>query len=341
MTYKVDEFADRCVQRKMTDLRQSSIVIALTAIFIFAATGRVIAGPDAQTAQPGQTFRDCSDCPEMTVVPAGRFTMGSSLADTARAIETVPDYAVGLARTSMAYEHPEHVVSIPRAFALGKYDVTRAEFAAFVRAIGYSTKTGGCFVWVSHQYKKPAGAGWENPGFAQTDRDPVVCVSWHDAEAYVAWLNSKLGGRVAVSPDGGGPYHLPSEAEWEYAARAHTQTARWWGDVIGSGNANCDGCDSQWDKMKTAPVGSFRPNPFGLYDMLGNVSQWMSDCWHENYARAPDDGSPLRTGNCTQRVARGGNWTNEAWVLRSPARSRFDAVNLANYIGFRVAKTLP
>jgi formylglycine-generating enzyme required for sulfatase activity len=157
-------------------------------------------------------------------------------------------------------------VSIGRPFGLAKYPVTRREFAAFVRETGYSID--GTCTLANHGYRRDPEAGWQNPGFAQTDRDPVVCETWEDPKAYVAWLNGKLTGRSAIKV----PYRLPSEAEWEYAARAGTRTQRWWGDAIGRNNANCDQCGSRWDKQQTSPVGSFQPNPVGLFDMLGHSS---------------------------------------------------------------------
>jgi len=212
------------------------------------------------------------------------FLMGSSAAETTRDLDsTMPRDNIPTARVAFAMEHPQHAVNIGRSFALGKYHVTREEFAAFVRDTGYSIR-GGCTLWANHRYEQRVDTGWQNPGFTQTDRDPVVCVSWQDAKAYVAWLNEKLRGQRLMRDDG--PYKLPSEAEWEYAARAGTRTARWWGDAVGSGRANCDGCGSRWDKKRPAPVGSFEPNPFGLFEMLGNASEWTEDCWNRKLFRS-------------------------------------------------------
>lgn len=267
--------------------------------------------------------------------------MGSSAEESTRDNRDAPRWATGIASNASAREKPGHPVTIARPFAIGKYPVTRAEFAAFIRETGHPMTTGNCFVFLNHKYPKPAGVGWQKPGFAQTDRDPVLCVSWHDANAYIAWLNSKLVGTASASVPRDDLYRLPSEAEWEYAARANTRTTRSWGDAIGVGNAVCEGCGSRWDKKQPAPVGSFRPNAFGLYDMLGSVMQWTFDCWNENYADAPQDGSAWTRGKCEQKMTRGGDWANESWVLRSSFRTRFDAGNRANFIGFRVARTLP
>ena len=161
-------------------------------------------------------------------------------------------------------------------------------------------------------------------------------MSWNDAKEYVAWL-SKLTGK---------PYRLPSEAEWEYAARAGTQTAYSWGDEIGKGNANCWVCGSDWDR-KLAPVGSFAPNAFGLYDMHGNVWEWVEDCNNNNYDGAPTDGSAWTVdimgpqgGSCVFRVNRGGAFNNDFRGLRSASRSFNSPETSWNTLGFRVARTL-
>jgi formylglycine-generating enzyme required for sulfatase activity len=261
-------------------------------------------------------FRDCPDCPEMVVIPAGKFVMGSPADEEGR----------------FDSEGPQHSVSL-RWFALAKYDVTVREFTAFVHETGY--EPGPCN-W-------PRDSTWDSPGFLPAD--PVVCVSWRDAQAYIKWLNRKVAERSPALTKGDGPYRLPSEAEWEYAARAGTANARWWGDSIGVGNANCNGCGSPWDNRRLSPVGSFKPNRFGLYDMLGDVWQWTDDCWNETYTGAPDDGRPWTTGDCRRRVLRGGSWSSLPKFLRSAARSSDDAgsrsSDYASFAGFRVAMTLP
>ena len=219
---------------------------------------------------PGTAFRDCPDCPEMVVVPAGSFMMGS------------PSHEAGRAED----EDPRHRVTIAKPFAVGKYEVTFAEWDACVA-------DGGCG---GH---RPEDEGWGR------GRRPLVNVSWDDAKAYVRWLSRKTGK----------PYRLPSEAEWEYAARAGTTTRYSWGDDIGRNRANCLYCDSRWDLKQTAPAGSFRANVFGLHDVHGNVSEWVEDCWNDNYAGAPADGSPWTDGGCTRRVLRGGSWFNEPRYL--------------------------
>ncbi|MBL8668307.1 MAG: SUMF1/EgtB/PvdO family nonheme iron enzyme [Rhodospirillales bacterium] len=274
-----------------------------------------------ESHRAGETFRDCSECPEMIAIPAGRFMMGSPEKEPGR----------------FDAEGPQHAVSV-RAFALGKYDVTEAEFLTFLRQTGYQPKP--CDPLLDIGWRSPRPGLAYSPGSADSPRQPAVCLSWYDAETYVAWLNDK----VLPLNNGNRPYRLPSEAEWEYAARAETTTARWWGDAIGVGNANCHGCGSQWDNRLIAPAGSFGPNPFGLYDVLGNVWQWTNDCWNENYVGAPKDGGTWATGNCDRRVMRGGCWSNSPVFVRSATRVSGDGggrnYDYATYVGFRLARTL-
>src|SRR5437667_1921238 len=183
----------------------------LFALFIFTAASPDVTDVKANepvTATPGTVFRDCPDCPEMVVIPGGSFTMGSSESEKTWASNH------GGSPQSVSDEAPQHHVVV-RTFALGKYDVTRAEYEVFVHETGYPPGD-GCGK-DSFKWNKQPDLNWQKPGFSQTDRDPVVCVSWQDARAYVSWLNGKLRGRVSTSD--GGPYRLPSEAEWEYAAR--------------------------------------------------------------------------------------------------------------------------
>ena len=205
-------------------------------------------------------------------------------------------------------EKPVHTVTIAKSFAMGKYPVTFKEYDRFARATGREL---------------PGDQGW---GRGKRKR-PVINISWEDAVAYCEWLSEQTSKR----------YRLPSEAEWEYAARAGTKTAYWWGDVIGRNRANCDGCGSQWDNRQTAPVGSFDPNPFGLYDLLGNVWEWVQDSWHENYAGAPTDGSAWLTGGDSGlRVIRGGCWGNVPWALRASTRLKDGPAYRSNALGFRL-----
>ena len=209
-------------------------------------------------------------------------------------------------------EGPQRRVSV-RSFALGVTEVTFAQWDACV-------SSGGC----SH---RPIDWDWGRGS------RPVIDVSWEDAKAYIAWLNRKVEGR---------PYRLPSESEWEYAARAGTQTRYSWGDGVGRNRANCDGCGSRWDGRVDGSGGVvFRPNRFGLHDMHGNVWEWVEDCWNGSYSGAPRDGSAWRSGNCSLAVLRGGSRFDRPDILRSANRSWLARVNRIFIIGFRVARTLP
>ncbi len=167
----------------------------------------------------------------------------------------------------------------------------------------------------------------------------MINVSWEDAQAYVRWLNGKVRPLLTASTGGDGPYRLPTEAEWEYAARAGTTAARYWGDDIGRNNANCDGCGPR-QSAQTLPTGSFRPNAFGLYDTAGNAAEWVEDCWNDNYRAAPKDGSAWTTGQCRQRVLRGGSFGSRDAAIRSAARFRYDQDVRYYANGFRVASVI-
>jgi formylglycine-generating enzyme required for sulfatase activity len=243
--------------------------------------------------KPKDSFKECTDCPEMIVVPAGSFTMGSPATEKDRSAD----------------EGPQHKVTIAKPFAVAKFDVTFTEWDACVAH-------GDC---VPHISDSSWGRG----------RQPAINVNWDDAQVYVAWL-SRITGK---------PYRLLTEAEWEYAARAGTTTVYYWGDHIGNGNANCDGCGSKWNEH-TSPVGSFAANQFGLYDMAGNVFQWLQDCSHGGYDGAPTDGSAWTSENCDSRVLRGGSRISIPQSLRSAYRYGFTSDTRVEFIGFRVGRTL-
>ena len=280
------------------------------------------AGPKA-----GDRFRDCPECPEMVVLPAGSYRMGS------------PSYEQGRRDD----EGPVRKVTIAAPFGLGKYEVTVAEFGRFVDETGYSAGN-SCRSYEGGKWENRAGRGWRNPGFGQSGRHPVACVSWDDAQAYVAWLSRKTGEE----------YRLPSESEWEYAGRAGTATARYWGEGESGQCRHANGADasgkerySGWSAascrdghVHTAPAGSFAANAWGLHDMLGNVWEWTEDCWNGSYAGAPSDGSAWEYGDCDRRVLRGGAWDYDPSGLRAASRSRDSAGIRNNIDGFRVARTL-
>jgi formylglycine-generating enzyme required for sulfatase activity len=171
--------------------------------------GRAVAGAEAQSLEPGHTFRDCSECPEMVVIPAGSFVMGSSAAETARELVSMQSDESEFNRRSLEWEHPQHSVSIAQPFAMGRYPVTRGEFAIFVHETGYAARS-DCILYAPHIIHN-VRSNWEKPAFSQSDRDPVVCVSWQDTHAYIGWLNGKVRGQATTASVG--PYRLPSEAE--------------------------------------------------------------------------------------------------------------------------------
>ena len=295
----------------------------------------------------GPRFRDCPTCPEMVTLPAGSYQMGSQ------------------------QDGPVHEVTIAAPFALGVYEVTVAEFGRFVDETEHSAD--GCSRYVvtvgDVEYELESGGNWRNPRFEMVERvpgddhvlyphssaepptsinsgrHPVTCVSWNDAQAYAAWLSRKTGWK----------YRLPSESEWEYAARAGTATARYWEeDEADRSHLEChyeNGPDASMKEhypgfhvsscrdghIYTAPVGSFVANGWGLHDMLGNVWEWAEDCWNGSYGGAPSDGSVWKQGDCSRRIVRGGSWSIPASAAHRHGSSTGRRVN---YNGFRVARDL-
>ena len=243
----------------------------------------------------GDVFRDCAACPEMVVVQEGSYMMGSPLDEPGRWND----------------EGPRHPVTIGRPFAVGRYEVTFAEWGACRRA-------GGC----THA---PSDEGWGR------ENRPAINVSWKDAQEYVGWLSEKTGEQ----------YRLLSESEWEYSARAKTDSPYYWGAEAREGRANCGRCGGRWGGEKTAPAGSFAPNGFGLFDMSGNVWEWVEDCGHRDYTGAPSDGNAwLKPGDCRLRMLRGGSWEDAVVRVRSAIRYWEFADTRRDVIGFRIARTL-
>jgi formylglycine-generating enzyme required for sulfatase activity len=255
----------------------------------------VLSSKEERGLKPMENFRECArNCPQMVVLPAGDFTMGSPLTEPGRSDN----------------EGPQHDVAIAQPFAISSFDVTFADWDACV-------SVGGCPQASSSNFGRGA------------DR-PVINVSWEDAQRYVAWL-STMTGRF---------YRLPTESEWEYAARAGHTTAYPWGTEIGEGNANCNGCRSKWDSRGTSPVASFKPNAFGLYDMAGDVWQWVQDCYHDDYDEAPANGSVWSGGDCSRHIVRGGSWYDGPPTIRSANRVGNASVNRNSSLGFRIARTI-
>ena len=221
----------------------------------------------------------------------------------------VPPGDFEMGSSDSPFEKPPHQVTIAKSFAIGRREINFREWDACVAA-------GGC---------KAIG---DDRGWGRGEQ-PVVNLSWDDARAFVIWLSQKTGR----------PYRLPSEAEWEYAARAGTKTKYWWGRDVGKGNANCDDCGVTAVR-KALPSGSFRPNGFGLYDTSGNVYEWVADCWNDDYNKAPRDGSTWTSGQCQQRVIRGGSFANKSNAATSSARFRYDQDVRYYANGFRVVRDL-
>ena len=318
------------------------LVFASVSVLGFASLTPTYAAPDSVQpcrTQPGRA-------PEIVFIASGRFLMGSPQGEKGRD----------------SNEGPQHGVSVVKPFAMTRCEITVGEFRTFIEDTGYLTSAErgqGCYTLTDDgSNRKPRkDRNWRNPGFAQTEHHPVVCVSWHDARAYGYWLTLRTGKR----------YRLLTEAEWEYAARAVHATGvpeptprRHWGDDP-KNKESCEFANGADPVLKeevpkwgssinencrdgfafTAPAASFRPNAFGLFDMLGNAWEWTADCWHENYQGAPMDGSAWgeeNGGDCSRRVLRGGGWFGKPRDLRSASRGR-DRANVAgNNTGFRLAR---
>lgn len=254
--------------------------------------------------------------PDLVLIPTGRFQMGSNEVERAAAIKS------GAQKAWLDRELPQHWVGIEYSFALGRFPVTVGQWRQFVRATGWESLS---------------DTDWRAPGFAQNDEHPVVGVSWVDAQKYVSWLSEQTGQT----------YRLPSEAEWEYACRAGTRTAFSMGDTISTEQANYDGNYTYNNGPRgaflqgTNKCGTFQPNPWGLFDMHGNVWEWTQDVVHENYEGAPTDGSAWEQGgDKVRRVLRGGSWLYNPRYLRSAVRNGFSAVLANDIVGFRVARKL-
>ncbi len=207
-------------------------------------------------------------------------------------------------------ELPVHRVVIPRAFAMSKFEITFDEWAVCVAA-------GGC-------ERDPDDHSWGRGA------RPVINISWEDAVGFTRYLSARTGYT----------YRLATEAEWKYAARAGTQTDFWWGDSPGEAFANCRSCGSEWDGHRSAPVGSFAPNPLGLHDMNGNVSEWTGDCWSANHQGAAEDGAARTSGDCSRRVIRSGSWYYIPKLMAASARERHPATLWSYTIGLRVVREL-
>lgn len=280
------------------------------------------------TIKAAKTFRDCSTCPRMVVVPAGKFVMGSPADENGREDD----------------EGPEHQVNIA-SFALSATEITRAQFLRFAKKTKY--KAGDtCWTMEEGGVKERQG-DWRSLNYSQAVNSPIGCINWHDASAYANWMSKVTGKR----------YRLPTEAEWEYAARGKTSTARYWGNDPNAGCAYANVADqtaqkiirgaSSWSVHKcidgfvfTSPVGSFKPNAFGLYDMLGNVWEWTADSYHDSYVSAPADGRAW-LGDNEMRVLRGGSWNNGPRNVRPAVRNSYEPERRFSFFGIRLARSIP
>ncbi|MES1219094.1 MAG: formylglycine-generating enzyme family protein [Bacteroidota bacterium] len=305
-------------------------------LFIFLLF--VLAAMPQKKVKPGQTFRDCQSCPEMIVIPAGSFMMGAPPDDSMRYDE----------------EGPVHRVTIHQ-FAVAKFDITTGQWAAFASAT-HRPSHKGC---LAAALEFDSTASWCHPGFMQEENHPVVCLSWDDVQDYLQWINKQAGGK----------YRLLTEAEWEYAARAGTATTFPWGttpdrDYANYGNDSCcSGFSSGKDQwVYTSPVDAFPPNQFGLYDMNGNVLQFVQDCFSPSYTKLPVNGYAYNvntqlkmsgdlavmnaTNSCDYRMLRGGDWGDPPRMIRSAFRNWVapPGFTIHTYrssgLGFRIAKTL-
>jgi len=323
----------------------NSRLVKMVPFFVFEFAWSLLVGlalwlavPTAVHAQaPGTSFRDCAECPEMIVVPAGSFTMGSPRSETDRTDA----------------EGPPRQIRFEHAFAAGKFEITRGQFALFQRESSSSVASGTCMVYdkaIANFRVHASPQPWLRPGFAQHDDHPVVCVSWDEAKAYTDWLSKRSGQR----------YRLLSEAQWEYAARAGSGTSRPWGDDPAASCRHANLADETftrevprndqrwypgWHQCRdgyayTATVGRFEGNAFKLHDMLGNAWEWVEDCWNASLAAVSANGAPVAAGDCSQRVYRGGAWRSYPSLARSARRSKMDRDHRHALVGFRVAREI-
>jgi formylglycine-generating enzyme required for sulfatase activity len=304
---KEDPVYDRLAEARIEHLKRQQLA-ALKAERERKRTQDYKRPAEADLSRPGRFFYDCPECPEMVVLPAGEFTMGTAGESKQSWAGAYKMESAGEFKTEsddvQNTERPTRKVTISGPFAVGRFEVTFAEWDACVAA-------GGCKHW-------PGDEGWGR------DRRPVINVSWHDAKEYTTWLSIKTGRS----------YRLLSEAEWEYAARAGTTTLYAFGDTITKNQAH-------FLASQPTVVGSFPPNRFGLHDLHGNVFEWTEDHWQSNYQAAPIDGSAWRSGGTNERVVRGGSWLNEnPGLLRSATRLKAPAHGRGNFVGFRVARKL-
>lgn len=321
-------------QNSISILRKLSQFLALVGSSFLLTSINTAAEP--RQFLPLEHFRDCDACSEMIALPSGTYMMGASDNEFRDKIQY---------RSAYLNETPQHKVKV-KSFALAKFSVTRAQFEIFASETGFLGN--GCRVFNGTEWKFDPEANWKNPGFKQSNRDPVVCISWDDTQKFISWLNSKL------SKSSTQKYRLPTEEEWEYAARAGTITAAYWGDNTqeqclyeNARDLSAKSLDptapyaSCRDNFEyTAPVGSFRSNPWGFFDMLGNTLQWVENCPSAGYHHSPimpDINSAYYSAFCGVRALRGGSWASIPNGVRSASRGGMKPSMRESVFGFRLA----
>jgi formylglycine-generating enzyme required for sulfatase activity len=326
-TPTIERFMQELRGDRAASIRRVGAYSLLAALVLTAGAYFLIRMQSAAPLEAGDVIRDCSVCPLMKVVPPGHFAQGSAADD--------PD--------AQPFEMPRHAVTIPQALAVGEYEVTRAQYGMFVEET-QRPAAGECSTY-DGEWTQHIDQDWTRVGFQQTASHPVACVSWEDARAYVAWLSKKAGHH----------YRLPSASEWEYAARGGGEFARPWRgdtkDACAAANVADESASKRFPGWNvhpcndgfvfTAPVGAFAANSFGLNDMLGNVFEWVEDCWHDSYNGAPTNGSAwVGSTKCEERELRGGSWFTTPAFVRAPYRNRFEPGYRSSSVGFRVVRDM-
>lgn len=313
-------------------------LLATTAAMLALSSTSINAAPEATKAQ---AFSDCRDCPDMVKIPAGSATLGSSAQERAE---------TGIIPLFGDREGPIYTVTFAKPYAIGRTEITRGQYRVFVK----ETKRPDPASCGVHEPKGDTwgpqpGYNWRKPDFEQDDSHPVVCISYDDATAYAAWLSKKTGKS----------YRLPSDAEWEYAARGGTSTRWYWGDAPEAGCATANLLSSgtlaklDWPKSLadrfvcssprsfTVPVASYPANPFGLFDMAGNAFEWSADCNSPDNSDAHQDGSARTTGQCDRHYLKGGAFHTPFWLTRPAVRGAPLPSDIHMFaVGFRVARSI-